>query len=360
MPTSHNAQQIFEDLLSTVIKQNASDLHISVGRHPTMRIDGVLMPILQQEIITPDMAREFVFTILTKEQQETFAREKEMDLSYNFRDRARFRVNTFFQRGFIGAALRLIPTKIRTFEELQLPSVIETFASFTQGFLLVTGPTGHGKSTTLAALVDYINHTRADHIITVENPIEYLFTSDRATIDQREVGTDTLDFHHALKSMFREDVDVGMVGEMRDVETVSTAVTAAETGHLILSTVHTNNAAQTIDRIVDIFESGQQNQIRSQIASTLIGIVSQRLIPRINGGLVPAVEVMMANTAVRNLIRENKTHELNMVIETSSEQGMISLNHSLVDLIRRGEISMENALLYSTNPSEIQTIMREG
>ncbi len=360
MPTPHNASQIFEDVLSTVIKQNSSDLHISVGRHPTMRIDSALMPILQHDIITPDMAAAFVFTILNEEQRERFMREKEIDLSYNFRDRVRFRVNAFFQRGFIGAALRLIPTKIRTLEELQLPPIIETFAAFTQGFLLVTGPTGHGKSTTLAALIDYINHTRADHIITIEDPIEYLFTSDRATIDQREVGSDTLDFHRALKSLFREDVDVAMVGEMRDVETVGTAVTAAETGHLIVSTLHTNNASQTVDRIIDIFEPNQQNQIRSQLASTLIGIVSQRLIPRINGGLIPAVEVMMANTAIRNLIRENKTHELNMVIETSSEQGMISLNHSLIELIRRGEISLENALLYSTNPSEIQSIMREG
>jgi len=360
MTNPHAAQQMFEDLLSAVIKQDASDLHISVGRHPTMRIDGALMPILQYDIMTPDMARAFVFTILNEEQQERFTKEKEIDLSYDFRDRARFRVNAFFQRGFIGAALRLIPTKIRTFEELQLPLIIESFAAFTQGFLLVTGPTGHGKSTTLAALIDYINHSRADHIITIEDPIEYLFTSDRATIDQREVGSDTLNFHRALKSMFREDVDVAMVGEMRDVETVSTAVTAAETGHLIVSTLHTNNASQTIDRIIDIFEPNQQSQIRAQLASTLIGIVSQRLIPRINGGLVPAVEVMMANTAVRNLIRENKSHELNMVIETSSEQGMISLNHSLVDLIRRGEISLENALLYSTNPSEIQSIMRES
>lgn len=360
MATTRNAEQMFEDILSAVIKQNASDLHISVGRHPTMRIDGALMPILQHDIVTPDVARAFVFTILNEEQQKRFLQDKEIDLSYDFRERARFRVNAFFQRGFIGAALRLIPTKIRTFEELQLPPVIESFASFTQGFLLVTGPTGHGKSTTLAALIDYINHNRADHIITIEDPIEYLFTSDRATIDQREVGTDTHDFHRALKSMFREDVDVAMVGEMRDVETVGTAVTAAETGHLVVSTLHTNNAAQTIDRIIDIFEPNQQSQIRAQLASTLIGIVAQRLIPKINGGLVPAVEVMMANTAVRNLIRENKTHELNMVIETSSEQGMISLNHSLVDLIRRGEISLENALLYSTNPAEIQSIMREG
>ncbi|MBI3420796.1 MAG: PilT/PilU family type 4a pilus ATPase [Candidatus Sungbacteria bacterium] len=358
MPTPHNAQQLFEDLLSTVVKQNASDLHISVGRHPTLRVDGALVPLLQYDVITPDAAHAFIFTILTEEQQEKFFQQKEMDLSYNFRDRARFRVNIFFQRGFMGAALRLIPTSIRTVQELLLPETLVDFASYQQGFLLVVGPTGHGKSTTLAAIVDYINHTRADHIVTIEDPIEYLFVSDRATIDQREVGSDTLDFHRALKGMFREDVDVGMIGEMRDPETIGTAVTAAETGHLILSTLHTNNAAQTIDRIIDTFEPNQQNQIRAQLASTLVGIISQRLIPRTTGGLIPAVEIMIANTAVRNLIRENKTHELNLIIETNADQGMVSLNHALSDLVRRGEVAMEDALLYSTNPSELQMLMR--
>ena len=353
-----NARPLVDRLLTTVMKESASDLHIAVGRHPTIRIDGGLVPLLKEEILTQDVARDFAFVLLTPEQQERFLREKEIDFSYNFQDRARLRVNIFHQRGFIGVALRLIPAKIRSFEELNLPSILERFAAHQQGFFLIVGPTGHGKSTSLAAMVDYINHTRADHVITIEDPIEYLFASDRCIIDQREVGIDTVDFANALRSMFREDVDVAMVGEMRDAETMSTAVTAAETGHLILSTLHTNNAAQTIDRIIDTFTPVQQNQIRAQLASSLIGIVSQRLIPRVSGGLIPALEVMIANAAIRNLIRENKAHELDLVIETSSGEGMLSLNRSLVDLVRKGEITFENAALYSLNPMELQTLMK--
>lgn len=352
-----NARQLTERLLTAVVKENASDLHIAVGHHPTIRVDGGLVPLLTEEVLTADAARDFAFSLAAADQQDRFLREKELDFSYNFQDRARFRVNLFHQRGFVGAALRLIPAKIRTLQELNLPSGVEQFAARQQGFFLVVGPTGHGKSTTLAAIVDHINHTRADHIITIEDPIEYLFASDRSIIDQREVGSDTSDFARALRSMFREDVDVAMVGEMRDAETIATAVTAAETGHLILSTLHTNNAAQTIDRVIDTFPSAQQSQIRAQLASTLVGIISQRLIPRVSGGLVPAVEVMIANPAVRNLIRENKAHELDLVIETSSDEGMVSLNRSLIDLVRRGEITFENAALYSLNPSELQTLM---
>lgn len=352
-----NARQLVERLLLSVIKEGASDLHITAGHHPTMRVDGALVPLLSEEILTADTARDFIFSLTASDQQERFLREKELDFSYNFQDRARFRANIFYQRGFVGAALRLIPAKIRTLEELALPPLLEQFAARQQGFFLVVGPTGHGKSTTLAALVDHINHTRSDHIITIEDPIEYLFASDRSIIDQREVGSDTADFARALRSMFREDVDVAMVGEMRDAETIATAVTAAETGHLILSTLHTNNAAQTIDRIIDTFAPAQQGQIRAQLASTLIGIVSQRLIPRISGGLIPAVEVMIANSAVKNLIRENKAHELDLVIETSSGEGMVSLNRALIDLVRRGEISFENAVLYSLNADELQSMM---
>lgn len=354
MPTM---KQKAEDLLSLVIKENASDLHIAVGRHPTLRIDGALAPLIKEEIITPESAQDFIFGMLSDEQKETFLREKELDFSYNFRDRARFRVNIFFQRGFMGGALRLIPAKVRTLEELNMPPILQELVK-QQGFLLVVGPTGHGKSTTLAALVDYINHTRADHIITIEDPIEYLFASDRSIIDQREVGSDTLDFHRALKSMFREDVDVGMIGEMRDAETMATAVTAAETGHLIISSLHTNNAAQTIDRIIDTFPGSQQTQIRAQLSATLIAIVSQRLIPRVSGGLIPAAEVLIANSAVRNLIRENRVHEMGLVMETSLDAGMISLNRSLMDLVRKGEISMESAVNYSLNPEELQAVMK--
>lgn len=346
-----------EGLLEQVVKQNASDLHISVGRHPTLRVDGSLVPLLKEEAVTPDSARDFIFSILSEKQKEKFLADKDLDLSYDFRGRARFRVNVFFQRGFMGAALRLIPAKVRSTEELNLPPIIEEFASKQQGFLLVVGPTGHGKSTTLAAIIDKINKTRTDHIITIEDPIEYIFTSERAIVDQREIGIDSPDFHSALRSLFREDVDVAMIGEMRDANTMSMAVTAAETGHLVLSTLHTNNAAQTIDRIIDTFPSGQQNQIRAQLASTLIGIISQRLVPRVSGGLIPAVEVMIANPAVRNLIRENKIHELDLVIETSSDQNMINLNRSLVELVRKGEVTLENALTYSLNPDELQALL---
>lgn len=353
-----DSKQFFEELLSQVVKENASDLHVAVGRHPTLRIDGSLIPLLNYEIFTPDTARDFIFSILDEGQKNKFLEEKEMDLSYNFRDRARFRINLFHQRGFMGAALRLIPSKIRSFEELGLPPVIKEFATRQQGFLLVVGPTGHGKSTTLAAFVDYINHLRADHIVTIEDPVEYLFASDKAVIDQREVGLDTPSFPRALKSLFREDVDLAMIGEMRDAETMAMAVTAAETGHFILSTLHTNNAAQTIDRIIDTFPAVQQNQIRAQLSSNLIGIISQRLVPKLNGGLVPAVEVMIANSAVRNLIRENKIHQLDLVIETSLEEGMISLNRSLIELVRKGDISLETAQSFSLNPNELQTMLK--
>lgn len=352
------AKPLLENLLSLMIKESASDLHIAAGRHPTIRIDGGLTPLLKEDVLTPDAAREIVMALLTHEQEERFLREKELDFSYNFRDRARFRVNIFHQRGYMGAALRLIPVKIRTFQELNLPPILGEFASRQQGFFLVVGPTGHGKSTTLAACIDYINHNRADHIITIEDPIEYLFASDRSVIDQREVGIDTVDFRRALKSMFREDVDVAMVGEMRDADTMAATVTAAETGHFILSTLHTNNAAQTIDRIIDTFPAAQQGQIRAQLASSLIGIISQRLIPRVAGGLIPAVEILIANPAVRSLIRENKVHEIDLVIETSSSQGMMSLNRSLVDLVRKGEVNMEQAMLYSLNPEELQTFVK--
>ncbi len=353
-----NYKDEFHDLLSIVIKENASDLHIAVGRHPMIRVDGGLVPLLKKEVITPEIAEGLVKAMLTPEQLTVFQAEQEIDFSYDFDGKARFRANVYLQRAFHGAALRLIPGKISTFAELNLPPILEDFCKRPQGFLLVVGPTGHGKTTTLASMVDYINHSRNDHIITIEDPIEYVFASDLALVDQREIGLDTHSFAKALRSMFRQDVDVAMIGEMRDPETISIAVTAAETGHLIFSTLHTNNAAQTIDRVIDSFPAAQQSQIRAQLASTLIGIVSQRLVPRINGGLIPAVEVMLNNSAVRNLIRENKSHEIDLVIETSSDSGMISLNRSLVDLIRRGEVTVENAVAYSLNPNELQLLLR--
>ena len=348
----------FYKLLDLTIKSQASDLHLSVGHPPIMRIAGSLIPIVKEKILTAEMSKGLIFSLMKKEQQDRFLAKKELDFSYNFQDKARFRINVSFQRNSVSCALRLVPNKIRTIKELSLPSVLRSFTKVKQGFVLLCGPSSQGKSTTLAALIDEINHTRADHIITIEDPIEYVFQDDQSVVDQREVGEDTLSFSNALRSTFRQDPDVIMVGEMRDAETMATAITAAETGHLVFATLHTNSASQTIHRIVDSFDPEEQSQIRSQLSGSLLGIVSQRLVPRIKGGLVPACEVLIANHAVSNLIRENKIHEIPSVIETSLEQGMISLNRSLSDLVRRREISLENALNYSLRPSELKSMMR--
>ena len=348
----------FYKLLDLTIKSQASDLHLSVDHPPIMRIDGSLVPIIKESKITSEMSKGLAFSLMNKKQQDRFLEKKELDFSYNFQDKARFRVNVFFQRGNVSCALRLVPNRIRTIKELNLPSIIRSFTKVKQGFVLLCGPSSQGKSTTLAALIDEINHTRSDHIVTIEDPIEYVFQDDQSIIDQREVGEDTLSFANALRSTFRQDPDVIMVGEMRDAETIATAITAAETGHLVFATLHTNSAAQTIHRIVDSFDSEEQSQIRSQLSGSLLGIVSQRLIPRIKGGLVPACEILIANHAISNLIRENKIHEIPSVIETSLEQGMISLNRSLSDLVRRREISLENALNYSLRPGELKSMIR--
>jgi len=347
-----------EELLDLTIKERASDLHLSLNQPPVLRIAGSLIPLLKKKILVQKDTQEISRLLMTEEQYQMFLKEKEIDFSYNFKDKARFRVNTFFQKGEVSIALRLIPTKIRTIEELNLPPILHEFAKANQGFVLITGPSSQGKSTTLAALIDEINHTRADHVITIEDPIEYIFEEDRAIIDQREVFQDTLSFSRALRSTFRQDPDVIMVGEMRDLETMAIAITAAETGHLVFATLHTNSAAQTIHRIVDAFPAEQQEQIRTQLSGSLLGVVSQRLIPRIKGDLIPACEVMISNPAVANLIRENKVHELPLVIETSTEAGMISLNRSLATLVKRKEISLENALRYSLEPAELRMLVR--
>jgi len=347
-----------EELLDLTIKERASDLHLSLNQPPVLRIAGSLIPLLKKKILVQKDTQEISRLLMTEEQYQMFLKEKEIDFSYNFKDKARFRVNTFFQKGEVSIALRLIPTKIRTIEELNLPPILHEFTKANQGFVLITGPSSQGKSTTLAALIDEINHTRADHVITIEDPIEYIFEEDRAIIDQREVFQDTLSFSRALRSTFRQDPDVIMVGEMRDLETMAIAITAAETGHLVFATLHTNSAAQTIHRIVDAFPAEQQEQIRTQLSGSLLGVVSQRLIPRIKGDLIPACEVMISNPAVANLIRENKVHELPLVIETSTEAGMISLNRSLAALVKRKEISLENALRYSLEPAELRMLVR--
>ncbi len=350
-------KQQLKDLLELTIKEQASDLHISADHHPTLRLAGRLVPLVKMKKISIQDSQGLALALLTPEQYQRLLREKEIDFSYNFEGRARFRINTFFQKGTINIAFRLIPTEIRTIEELNLPSVLHKFTQPNQGLVLVTGPSGQGKSTTLAALIDEINHTRAEHIITIEDPIEYLFEDDRSIIDQREVYQDTLSFSRALRATFRQDPNVIMVGEMRDLETIAIALEAAETGHLIFSTLHTNNAAQTVHRIVTVFPPDQQEQIRSQLSGSLFGIISQRLIPRIGGGLIPACEVMINTPAVANLIRENKIHELDFVIETSAGIGMISLNRSLANLVRDGAISLENAMIYSLNPSELRKLL---
>jgi|SRR5680860_199569 len=356
--TSINTKQELDSLLEITAQEGHSDLHLSVGRYPTVRMDGRLISLTNKEILNPQKIRELVNAFLTEEQREKFERNKELDISYDFKGEARFRVNVFYQRGFVSAAFRLISAKIRTLEELGLPSSIYNLVNPSQGFVLVVGPSGHGKSTTLAALIDRINHRRYEHIVTIEDPIEYIYTQDRCIINQREVHTDTNSFDTALRSVFREDVDVVLVGEMRDPETMSTAITAAETGHLVFATLHTNSAAQTVERIIDSFPAGQQSQIRTQLAGNLLGIVSQRLVPKKEGGRVPAVEIMIANAAVRNLIRENKTHQLGLVINTSSDEGMISMNNSLANLVKNKVISIEDAEIYSTDVNDLKMIMQ--
>lgn len=350
-------KQQLNDLLTVTAKQNASDLHLAVGRRPTLRIDGVLVPLQKEPIMTPESAEGIMSELLTPEQKAKLMTQRQVDFAYSFDDKARFRVNVYFQRGYLAAALRLVPARIRTIEELNLPPLLHDFAQLSQGFVLVVGPAGHGKSSTLAAVVDEINHSRSDHIITIEDPVEYLFTQDRCIVSQREVGSDTTSFHAALRTVLRQDPDVVMIGEMRDAVSIATAMTASETGHLVVSTLHTNSASQTIDRIIDSFPAEQQGQVTSQLAATLVAIVSQRLLPRISGGRIPAMEIMIVNPAIRNLIRERKTYQIDLVIETSLQEGMVSLNRSLVNLVKNKEVSLENAELYSLNPSELRILL---
>lgn len=344
------------DLISTLIKEGGSDVHFSVGSHPIIRISGELISLTRKPELTPDDTVGFVRELLDDSKLKKFLDTQEIDFAYEYQG-TRLRGNAFFQKGLVSIVMRLVP-KVKTLEELNLPPILATFAEKRQGFFLVVGPVGQGKSTTLAALITLINQNRREHIVTIEDPIEYVYTKDKSVIDQREVGLDTKDFQSALKSVFREDVDVILIGEMRNAETISAAVTAAETGHLVFSTLHTNSASQTIDRIIDSFPGEQQDQIRTQLAGSLLGIFSQRLVPRISGGLVPAYELLINNNAVANLIRERRTNEINLVIETGSEQGMIDLNRSLVDLVRRGEISVESAFSFSTDPHALERLLQ--
>ncbi len=351
-----SSEHPIKELLAAIEKENASDLHLGEGRMPFARISGLLIPLEKFGTLSRTAIISILDDLLPQTKKDEFLKNKEVDFSYTDHD-VRFRGNAFYQQGLITIALRLIPKRIRSLEELRLPPVLETFTKRTQGFFLVVGPVGQGKSTTLAAMIELINQERPEHILTIEDPIEYQYEPKKSIINQREVGIDTNDFHTALVSMVREDINVVLLGEMRDPETVSAAVTAAETGHLVFSTLHTNDAPQTIDRIIDSFPANQQPQIRTQLAGSLTGIFSQRLIPRIAGGVIPAYELLICNVAVSNLIRESRTHEIPSVIETSSQAGMIDFNRSLAELVRRGEITIENAYHYSLNPKILEKLL---
>lgn len=354
-----NYQKILGELIEVVMKEKASDLHLSPGRRPIVRIDGELKSIRDRDFLLPEDVVGLVKVMVDEGAYAKLTENKEFDFSYAADRHGRFRGNAYFQQGQLSCALRFISAKIPNIEELNLPSSFHLFTRSPQGFVIITGPSSHGKSTTLASLVDEINHTKAVHVITIEDPIEYVFKDDIAIIDQREVNVDTLSFARALRATFREDPDVIMVGEMRDPETIATAITAAETGHLVFATLHTNSASQTIHRIVDSFSGSQQVQVRAQLSGSLLGVVSQRLIPGIGGGLVPACEIMLNTPAIANLIRENKIHEIPLIIATSSENGMMTLNQSLVGLVRSKKISVESAYNYSLNPQELKELLRK-
>jgi twitching motility protein PilT len=350
-------EQKMKNLLLLVGQQGASDLHLAVGRYPTLRIDGKLVPMSQEGLLTSADTNGLSEVILDEHNKQELMQEEQVDFSYNFEDKARFRTNIFFQKGYVSITMRFVNNRIRGLEELAIPESLYSFTQYTQGLVLITGPVGHGKSTTLAALIDYINRTQDKHIITIEDPIEYVYTQDRCIINQREVGKDAKSFSQALHAVFREDANIVLLGELRDLDTISTAMTAAETGHLIFATLHTNDSAQTVDRITDVFPAHQQNQIRAQLANTLLGVVSQRLIPKIGGSRIPAVEIMIKNSAIENLIRENKSYQIDSVIETSLKDGMVSLDRALSDLVQRGLVDVNDAFRYSKNKDYMQMLL---
>lgn len=347
-----------ENLLEECVKRNASDLHIQVGLNPILRIDGVLTPVPNTPVLTENMVNTLIFATLDAMQREVLMKDKEFDYSFAFGQLARFRVNAFNERGHLAAAFRLIPSKMPTIEELGMPQVVSTFADYPRGLVLVTGPTGSGKSTTLAALINKINETKAVHIITIEDPIEFTHTSKRSVVAQREVHYDTYSFTRALKSILREDPDVVLVGEMRDLETISNAITIAETGHLVFATLHTNSAAQSIDRMIDVFPAQQQPQVRSQLSNILMAVCSQRLVPAIGGGRVCAAEIMVANSAVRSIIREGKTHQLDTTIQTGASEGMQTMDRTLVKLVQSGTVTYEDAREYAVDVVEFDRLAR--
>ncbi len=349
----------FTDILLQVVAQKASDLHITAGAPPMLRERGSLIPIEGQPVLTPTNTREIVYAILSNSQRQRLETEWQLDFSYSIPGHARFRVNAYMQKGSMGAAFRLIPSDTVPIEKLGLPPVIREFTKKPRGFVLVTGPTGSGKSTTLASLINEINETRDDHIMTIEDPIEFLHSHKRCLVNQREIGADAQTFALALKAALRQDPDVILVGEMRDMETISTALTAAETGHLVFATLHTQDAPQTIDRIIDVFPSHQQGQVRMQLAVGLQGIVTQTLLPTADGsGRCVAAEVLIPTPGIRNLIREGKTHQIYSAIQTGANVGMQTMDTSLASLVRTGQITLNQAESQSSQPSELRKLVQ--
>ncbi len=347
-----------ELLLEEVIKKKASDLHLQVGLPPMLRIDGSLTPVSGSDPLNEEAVETLVFSLLDEDQKQILLKDKEFDFSFAFGDLGRFRVNAFHERGNLAGALRLIPNEILTIEQLGLPQIVNKFTEYPRGLVLVTGPTGSGKSTTLAALLNKINMERAAHIITIEDPIEFTHKSKKSVIVQREVHYDTYSFSAALRSSLRQDPDVVLIGEMRDLETIAAAITIAETGHLVFATLHTNSASQSIDRMIDVFPPHQQPQVRAQLANMLMAICSQRLVPSIGGGRIAAAEILIATPAVRNIIREGKSHQLEAVIQTGAEFGMQSMDKTLVTLVHNGTITYDEARNYAVDLDELDRLMR--
>lgn len=352
------AQPRIEVLLDEVVKKKASDLHLQVGLPPILRVDGALVPVTGSDTLNEEAVESLIFSILDEDQKQILLKDKEFDFSFAYGDLGRFRVNAFHERGNMAAALRLIPNEILSVEQLGLPSVVNKFADYARGLVLVTGPTGSGKSTTLASLVNKINQEKAAHIITIEDPIEYTHKSQKSVIVQREVHYDTYSFSAALRSALREDPDVVLIGEMRDLETIASAITIAETGHLVFATLHTNSASQSIDRMIDVFPPHQQPQIRAQLSNILMAICSQRLIPSIGGGRIAAAEVLVATPAVRNIVREGKSHQLEAVIQTGADHGMQSMDKTLVSLVHAGTVTYDEARNYAVDLEELDRMMR--
>jgi twitching motility protein PilT len=345
------------DLLQIMIDRGASDLHITTSTYPQIRVSGKLLQLTEFEQLTPQDTQRLAYSVLNEAQKQKFEEDNELDLSFGIQNLARFRCNVYRERGAVAAAIRVVPFKIRSFDELNLPPIVRQLADRPKGLILVTGPTGSGKSTTLAAMIDKINSERSEHIITIEDPIEFVHPHKKCLVNQREIFADTHSFKNALKSILRQDPDVVLVGEMRDLETIGAALTIAETGHLTLATLHTNSCAQTMNRIIDVFPTEQQSQVRAQLSLVLEGVLSQQLIPKVGGGRVMALEIMVSTPAVRNLIREEKIHQIYSAMQSGQKFGMQTMNQALVELISRRQITREEAMNRSTNPEELAQLL---